>query len=191
MRKPKMVTIGGSAGAVRVVQEFLAALPKEPLNAAFTVVMHISRSLSVNYRLIYGERHAGLTEEIKDKMPFEPGNFYFAPADYHVLIEKNGTYSLTQDELVNFARPSIDVTFESVASVFGERACGVLLTGSNGDGALGLREISIAGGMTFVQDPRTCDYPTMAQAALDLFVPSAVLSITDIAARVASWVRES
>ena len=123
-------------------------------------------------------------------MEIKAGNAYFAPAGYHVLIEKDGCFALSQDEPVNFARPSIDVTFSSVAEALGRRCCGVLLTGSNSDGARGLKEISDAGGFTFVQDPKLSEYSTMPEAALELFKPSGVASVPGIAAKVVSWARE-
>ena len=188
---PRMIVIGASAGGVRALQDLFAALPPEPLPVAVAVVIHMSKSSSVDYSLIYGGNFKGKIEEIEDKTEFKPGHAYFAPAGYHVLIEKDGSFGLTQDEVVNFARPSIDVTFSSVASAFGARACGVLLTGSNSDGAVGLKEMSESGAMTLVQDPKTCDYAAMPLAALEIFKPSAVLTVPGIAARLATWAKES
>ena len=187
---PKVVVIGASAGGVKAIQDFFISLPPESFKVAFVVVIHMSKSSSIDYNLIYGSNFKGHIEEIRDKTEMKVGQVYFAPAGYHVLIEKEGSFALTQDETVNFARPSIDVTFSSIAETFGARACGVLLTGSNQDGALGLKEMSETGALTLVQDPKTCDYAAMPLAALEIFKPSAVLSVPAIAARVATWARE-
>jgi two-component system chemotaxis response regulator CheB len=191
MKDCKVVVIGASAGGVRALQEFFHSLPPEPLGIAFTVVIHIGKSTSVDYNLIYGRNFKGKIVDIVDKTKIEAGNAYFAPAGYHVLIEKDGTFSLTQDEVVNFARPSIDVTFSSFAETYGSMACGVLLTGSNEDGASGLKDLFEVNSLTLVQDPATCEYSAMPEAALQLFKPSAVLSVPRIAARISSWAKEA
>jgi two-component system chemotaxis response regulator CheB len=187
---PRMVVIGASAGGVKALQDFFASLPPEPLQVAFTIVIHMTKSPTVDFSLIYGDSFKGKIEEIKDKTEIRAGQVYFAPAGYHVLLERDGSFALTQDELVNFARPSIDVTFSSVADSLGAKSCGVLLTGSNNDGARGLKEMSESGALTLVQDPKTCEYAAMPMAALELFQPSAVLSVPAIAARVTSWARD-
>ena len=187
---PRIVVIGASAGGVKAIRNFFDSLPPEPLSIAFFIVIHMSKSSSVDYELLYGENFKGGIEEIKDKTEIKVGQAYFAPAGYHVLIEKDGSFALTQDEPVHFARPSIDVCFSSVASTLGRKSCGVLLTGSNGDGALGLKDLAESGALTLVQDPKTCEYSAMPLAALALFKPSAVLSVPAIAARVASWARD-
>jgi two-component system chemotaxis response regulator CheB len=187
---PRIVVIGASAGGVRAIQDFFGSLPPDPLPVALLIVIHISKSPGVDYRLLYGNNFRGKINEINDKTEIKAGEAYFAPAGYHVLIEKDGSFSLTQDETQNFARPSIDVTFSSVASVLSKRSCGILMTGSNQDGALGLKDLSESGALTLVQDPKTCEYPVMPLAALDLFKPNAILSVPALAARVATWAKE-
>ena len=100
-----------------------------------------------------------------DKEPLRPGHVYVAPPDYHLLVEP-GHLALSTDDHVQFARPSIDVLFESAADAYGERVVGVLLTGANEDGADGLARIAAAGGFTIAQDPATADRPEMPAAAV-------------------------
>jgi two-component system chemotaxis response regulator CheB len=102
---------------------------------------------------------------------------YLCPADYHVLIEQDHTFSLDYSERVNFSRPSIDVTFKSAADVYGAGVVAVVLSGGNADGAEGMQEVKAQGGFTIVQDPGTAEVPYMPQQVLlrmgaDLVVPT-------------------
>ena len=96
------------------------------------------------------------------------GHVYFAPPNYHLLVEADGGLALSADEPVNFSRPSIDVLFESLAHSFGRRALGILLSGANADGAAGLAAVKARGGLTWVQAPVTARVATMPEAALKL-----------------------
>ena len=103
------------------------------------------------------------------------------PANYHLLLESDKTFSLTVDEKVNYSRPSIDVTFKSVADVFGEKLIGIILTGANSDGAMGLKTIKDKGGITIVQDPLTAESAVMPQSAIRACDPDYVLPLDEIA----------
>jgi two-component system chemotaxis response regulator CheB len=118
--------------------------------------------------------------EGEDKGELAPGRVVLAPAGYHLLVEDR-CVELSCEDLVQFSRPSIDVLFESVASEFGARAIGVVLTGANEDGAHGLSEIARRGGHTIVQDPATAERAEMPRAALDAVSPDAVLPLEAIA----------
>ncbi len=112
------------------------------------------------------QRHvARPVREPDDKESIERAHVYLAPADYHLLVH-NGRFSLSTDPRVQFARPSIDVLFESVAESYAERAIGIVLTGANADGARGLAAIKAAGGVALVQEPATAARRTMPEAAL-------------------------
>ena len=119
--------------------------------------------------------------EAEDKEPLQGGTVYFAPPDYHLLVEHNRCLSLSSEEPVNYSRPSIDVLFESAADAFGEALVGVVLTGASNDGASGLKAICTAGGVTIVQDPNTAHVATMPRAALVACPGSLVLSLEMIA----------
>ena len=106
---------------------------------------------------------------------------WFAPSNYHLLIERDRTFSLSVDEPVNFSRPSIDVLFESAAECFGDELCAIVLTGANDDGALGASTVRQAGGLVIVQDPRTADSQQMPQAAISRAKPQIVASLPEIA----------
>jgi two-component system chemotaxis response regulator CheB len=125
--------------------------------------------------------------EPEDKEPVEHGRVYLAPAGYHLLVD-GGAFALSTDEPVAYARPSIDVLFESAADVYGERVIGVVLTGSNDDGARGLARIKERGGVAVVQEPATAERPEMPEAAIAAAQPEAVLPLDEIAPFVARLV---
>jgi two-component system chemotaxis response regulator CheB len=176
----KIIVIGTSAGGVSAIQELLFGLPS-PFPLAIIIVQHISEKSRVDLRMLFSERGRFDVWEAEDKMPIEPAKIYFAPPGYHLLIEKDGAFALSTDDAVHFSRPSIDVLFESTARALKSDVIGVLLTGASRDGATGLHAINLEGGVTFVQDPRSAESPTMPQAAIDLFKPNYVLTLAEIA----------
>lgn len=119
--------------------------------------------------------------EPEDKEPLLPGRAYLAPRDYHLLIQ-SGSFALSIDPPVGFARPSIDVLFESAADEYRERAVGVILTGANQDGARGLAKIKERGGLTLVEDPITAACREMPDAAINLTRVDQILPLQEIAA---------
>ena len=114
-----------------------------------------------------------------DQEPIEPRRVYIAPADYHLLVE-DGHFALSVDARVQYARPSIDVLFESVAEAYRDRAIGIVLTGANEDGAAGLAAIKRNGGVTVVQDPATATRRAMPDAAIAGSLADAVLPLEEI-----------
>lgn len=159
------VVLGVSAGGLQTLKVILPGLPGDfPLPLA--IVQHMSPDADgflINY---LNEISAVTVKEAEDKEPLAPGVAYFAPAGYHLLIELDRRFSLSVDDRVNFARPSIDVLFESAADVYGEALIGVVLTGANTDGAQGLKAIKARGGLAIVQSPRTAEVGIMPQAAI-------------------------
>jgi two-component system chemotaxis response regulator CheB len=179
------VVIGASAGGVDALGTLLPALPRG-VRAVLFVVLHLPRSGPSLLVEIFQPRCLLPVCEANDKMVIEPGTVYFAPPDYHLLVEKGGTLALSADDLVNFSRPSVDVLFESAAEVYRERLLGIVLTGASHDGAAGLEAVAAAGGFTVVQDPRTAQARVMAEAALRRRTPDLVLPLDGIAALLAS-----
>lgn len=161
------VVIGGSAGSLEVLNDLLRNLPPDyPL--PIIVVIHLHPSDQGGLARQMNSWTDIQVQEAREKHPIEAGNVYTAPADYHLLVEHDKTFSLTVDERVNYARPSIDVLFESAAFVYGDQLAGILLSGANKDGALGLAAIKQAGGLTVVQAPDAAQCPAMPQAAMDI-----------------------
>jgi two-component system chemotaxis response regulator CheB len=174
------VVIGASAGGVEALAVLLPALPAA-FRPALVIVLHLPRERPSLLVEIFGRRCALPVREAEDKEPIEPGTVYFAPPDYHVLVENCRQIALSADEPVHYSRPSIDVLFESAADVYGERLLGIILTGGNEDGAAGLHAVHQAGGITIVQQPDTAKVPLMAVSALQRGPADFVLPLEEIA----------
>ena len=173
-----VIVMGASAGGLEALRFLITDLP-ESLRTPIAVVLHLPEHSEIRFSALFPSRTYQVREAV-DKLKAEPSHLYFAPPGYHLLIEKNFTLSLSQDDPVNYSRPSIDVLFESAAQACGKRLIGILLTGANQDGAEGLFAIHQAGGKTIVQDPKTAQVPTMPEAAMSLFQPDHVLSLEKI-----------
>jgi two-component system chemotaxis response regulator CheB len=178
-----LVAIGASLGGLQAVSEILRLLPAG-VTCPIAIVQH--RDPRSGPDLLFILQHASRLPvvEAEDKMPVAPGNVYLAPPDYHLLVDGD-SFALSVDAPVYAARPSIDVFFESVADARGPRAIGVLLTGSNRDGARGLARIKAAGGKAFVQDPETAHAPEMPQAGLESTRVDGRLGLAGLAERLA------
>lgn len=167
MGAPQAIVVGCSAGGLSAMEVLFAALdPALPQSIA--VCCHTG-SASVALMCALLASHATLpVEEARERAPLRSGMIYVAPSGYHLLIETSRRFSLSVDERVSYARPSIDVLFESAAEAYRESLIGVLLTGANSDGAEGLARIRRCGGLAIVQDPEDAEVPTMPRAALEL-----------------------
>lgn len=180
------VVIGGSAGAVEVLTVLLSAIPRD-CRVSFFIVVHIPRERPSLLPELFASRCALSVREAEDKEPVQPGTVYFAPPDYHMLIDRGPALALSGDEPVHFSRPSIDVLFDSAADIYGERLMGVILTGANQDGAEGLAAIGRAGGRTIVQQPGTAAVGYLPEAALQSGPVDAVLTIAQFQDLFAAW----
>jgi two-component system chemotaxis response regulator CheB len=172
-----LIVVGASWGGLQAVSELLAQLPDE-LDAAVAVAQHRATASDRLDRLL-GDHTPRPVVEVADKDPIEPRHVYLAPPDYHLLVEK-GYFSLSTEERVMYARPSIDVLFESAADAYRERTIGIVLTGANADGAAGLARIKQVGGVGIVQDPGTAKARQMPDAAIAATQADAVLPLSEL-----------
>jgi two-component system, chemotaxis family, protein-glutamate methylesterase/glutaminase len=170
---PRLVVIGGSAGSLSVVLKILPYL-NETLQIPVVVVFH-RKSNDATLAEVLSSRTDFEVSEIEDKASILPNVFYIAPADYHVLIEKDYTFTLDDSEKINYSRPSIDVTFESAADVYGANLTCILLSGANADGVNGLKMARQKGSSIIVQDPATAEVPYMPQQAIMQLTPDYIL----------------
>ncbi|MGA1823761.1 MAG: chemotaxis protein CheB [bacterium] len=160
------VVIGVSAGGIQALEKIIPPLPGD-FKAPIIIVQHRHQH-SDNYQIQSLDKISALTvKEAEEKETITRGSVYFAPSDHHLLIEGDKTFSLCSGELVCYARPSVDVTFESASEIYGTRLIGILLTGSNSDGSNGMKCIKDRGGLTIVEDPTTAQFPVMPQRAID------------------------
>ena len=174
----ELIVIGASLGGLQALETLLAGLPQAfPLPVV--VVQHRHKDSSDLVALL--QKYSLLpVSEVEDKQEIRPGRVYLAPADYHLLIEA-GHFALSLEAPVEYARPSIDVLFESAAEAYTERVIGVILTGASQDGARGLAKIKASGGLTVVQSPATAEGPAMPTAAIAATQVDRVLPLSEIA----------
>ena len=178
-QKYKTVVIGVSAGGMKALKKILPVLPGDfPL--PIIVVQHLHPDQDGFYIKYFSEICNLRVKEAEEREDIQPGTIYFAPPNYHLLIEEDRSISLSSDEKVNYSRPSIDVLFESASDVYKSELIGIILTGANEDGAKGFSCIESNGGLTIAQDPATADYSVMPQSAINLVDVDYVLPLKDI-----------
>ena len=178
-RAIEAVVIGASAGGFEALLAILTGLPATyPMPIA--AVLHLPEHHESRLAELFGYRLALQVREARDKETLEPGVLYFAPPGYHLSVENDYSFSLSGEERVSYARPSIDVLFSSAADAYGPALAGILLTGANYDGAAGMAGMQVVGALTIVQDPASADVPTMPEAALRRMTPDLILPLADI-----------
>jgi len=163
--KYKAIVIGVSAGGLEALKKILPELPAD-FPVPVIVIQHRHPFSDESLEKAMDDQCRVKVEQINDKTSIKPGYVYFAPPNYHVMIEEDMTFSLTLDPAVNFSRPSIDVLFESAAETFGNKLIGIVLTGANKDGSEGLAQIKKKGGLAIVQDPDTAEVDVMPLSAI-------------------------
>lgn len=175
----KAIVIGGSAGSFQGIMKILSQVPKDfPL----PIIMCLHRLKHVRNGFIEALSLKSIKDVIEpyDKESIKIGKVYLAPANYHLSIELGNYFSLSTEDMVNNSRPSIDIILETAAYAYNNKLIGILLSGANKDGALGMKKIKDSGGFTIVQDPKDCMIDTMPSAALNMTTIDHILSIDDI-----------
>ena len=175
----KAVIIGGSAGSFQVVTRILNSLPK---NFPLPVLLCLHRLKHVRSGFVeaLSLKSNIPVEEPNDKDMLKPGKAYLAPANYHMYIELANRVALSCDDPVNHSRPSIDLSFITAANAYRDKLIGIILSGANKDGALGLKHLVEKGGLAIVQDPKECEVKTMTESSLKLTKVDHVFRTNDI-----------
>jgi two-component system, chemotaxis family, protein-glutamate methylesterase/glutaminase len=174
-----LVAIGASWGGLDAVGRVLAGFPEE-VDLPIVVAQHRHPdSLDETLGGLLATQIGRPVTDVDDKLPIERGHVYLAPPDYHLLVER-GWFTLSVDERVQYARPSIDVLFDSAAHTYGAGVIGIILTGANVDGAAGLARIKQRGGVAIVQDPARAARRSMPDAAIAATVADAILPLEEI-----------
>ena len=184
-RPMALIVIGGSAGALEVLVDLLAALPRT-FPAPVVVVVHLPADSNGSFAELLRAKCSLAVAEAEDKLVPTAGGVYVAPADYHLLFERHGAMALSADRPVHYSRPAIDVLFESAALAFGPRVLGILLSGASADGAKGLASIRNRGGLTWVQSPDSARVPLMPREALAL-ASHPTLSAEEMTRNLVEW----
>jgi two-component system chemotaxis response regulator CheB len=173
------VVIGASAGAVEALNVLLPPLPRD-LAVSVTVLVHVSARASSLLPDLFASKCAAPVREPLDKEPVGTGTIWFAPPNYHLLIERDRTFCLSIDEPVNFSRPSIDVLFESAALAYGPRLLALVLTGASRDGCDGATLIRRSGGFVAVQEPSTAIAPLLPSLVATHASPQKVGTLSEL-----------
>lgn len=173
------IVVGASAGGVEALLKIFSLI-SAGFRLPIITVLHVPEERRSQLAQVFKARLPIPVKEADDKEDIVAGTLYFAAPSYHLSVEKDFTLSLSQEDRVFHSRPSIDILFESAADAYGKRLAGILLTGANNDGALGLTAIKHGAGLSVVQDPRQAQARTMPEAALALHTPDYLLSLNEI-----------
>lgn len=171
--------IGASAGGVSALISLLGELPAD-YRLPVVVLLHLPDDRHSELAHVLQRRLALQVKEAEGGELLQPGWVYVAPPGYHLLVERERSFSLSREAPLHHSRPSIDVLFDTAADAYGAGLAAVLLTGANHDGAAGLATVKARGGMTLVQDPHDAQVPTMPEAALALHTPDHVLALPQL-----------
>ncbi len=177
--KYKVIVIGASTGGLKALKAILSVLPSE-FALAVIIVMHRHKDTDGYLEQTLDNECKMHVKQADEKEEIKAGVVYVAPPNYHLLIEDDGTFSMSVEGAVNYARPSVDVVFESASEVYGKGLIGVILTGANKDGSLGLKKIKESGGLAIVQTPETSEAEEMPRAAIASVSPDYVLPLDEI-----------
>jgi len=175
----KAVVVGGSAGSFQGITRILAQLPK---GFPLPIIMCLHRLKHVRNGFVEALSIKSINQVVEplDKEPIKKGGVYLAPANYHLSIELGNYFALSTEEMVNNSRPAIDITLGTAAYAYRDKLVGILLSGANRDGGLGMKHIKDKGGLTIVQEPAECMIDAMPKAALASTTIDYVLKVDQI-----------
>lgn len=180
----ELVVVGTSAGGVEALGLLLRALPPH-FALPVVIVIHLPPDRSTTLPPLFDKKCARPVKEAEDKEPLVGGTVYFAPSDYHLLVEPDRSLSLSRDEPLHFSRPSIDLLFESAALAYRAKLLGIILTGASKDGAEGLKQIRECGGLAWIQQPDEAVANAMPQAAISIAGFDQLLTTQEISEKLA------
>ncbi|MEH1874649.1 chemotaxis protein CheB [Nostoc sp.] len=182
-----IVAIAASAGGLTALIKVLSTLPPE-FTAAIAIVQHIAPEYPSLMAEILSRRTAITVKKAQEGDCLTPGIAYIAPPNRHLLVNGDGTLSLSQSESVHFLRPSADLLFKSVAATYKNRAIGLVLTGTGSDGAIGVKAIKKMGGIIIVQDVKTAEFSGMPSAAIQTGNVDFILPLDEISSSLVTLV---
>ena len=178
-QKSEVLLLGGSAGSFKLIYDIVKNFDAD-LNKTVIIVIHRKKNFFSDIEKLFSANSRMLFREITDKDKIRNNTIYIAPANYHTLIEKEKVFSLDVSEAVWYSRPSIDVTFESVAEVYKGACTAILFSGANQDGAQGMLKLRSHGSLTIAQNPEEAEMPQMPLAAIEAKAVDYILSTKEI-----------
>lgn len=173
------IVVGSSAGGIRALGRLLAPLPSDfPL--PIIIVQHLHPNSESYLPKILSTHCALPVKQAEERETIQNSQVYIAPPNYHLLIEEDYSFSLSLEPPVRYARPSIDVMFETAVYAYHDKLIGIILTGANDDGCEGVKQIKQAGGYIIVQDPKTAEAEAMPKAAIAAATVDKILPIEEV-----------
>lgn len=179
----KTIVIGTSYGGLEALKTIIPYFPKD-FSLAILVVLHIGENNNDHFINYLNNKSNLIVKEAEDKEIIKAGTVYFAPPNYHLLVDIDSQIALSIDSRIHHSRPSIDVLFETAAWQYKNQLIGILLTGLNQDGAYGLKEIQKFGGFTIVENPDTAIATIMPASAIKIMKPDCILHLNDISKKI-------
>ncbi|MDZ8138557.1 MAG: chemotaxis protein CheB [Nostoc sp. DedQUE04] len=182
-----IVAIAASAGGLTAIIQVLSTLKAE-FPAAIAIVQHLAPEHPSFMAEILSRRTDITVKQAQEGDSLTPGTAYIAPPDRHLLVNGDGTLSLSHSELVHFLRPSADLLFESVAATYKDRAIALVLSGTGSDGTIGIEAIKKMGGTVIVQDVKTAEFAGMPSAAINTGNVDFILPLDEISTTLVSLI---
>ncbi|MEH2338144.1 chemotaxis protein CheB [Nostoc sp.] len=182
-----IVAIAASAGGLNALIKVLSTVPAE-FTAAIAIVQHLAPQHPSLMAEILNRRTAITVKQAEEGDWLTPGTAYIAPPNHHLLVNREGTLSLSQSESVRFLRPSADLLFESIAPIYKNRAIALVLTGTGSDGTIGVKAIKKMGGTVIVQDVKTAEFSGMPSAAIQAGNVDFILPLNEISSTLVTLV---
>jgi two-component system, chemotaxis family, CheB/CheR fusion protein len=186
--KLPIVGLGGSAGGIAALQKFFAAMPVDS-GMAFVVILHLSPQHESILAQMLQRSTAMPVVAATDGVTVEPSSVYVIPPG-KFLASIDGHLRLTDAEEPRGKRVAVDYFFRTLAETHGAQALAVVLSGSGGDGALGIKRIKEFGGLTIAQDPDEAEHPEMPRAAIATGVVDWVLAVNEMPAKLLAYVKQ-
>jgi len=177
--KYKAIVIGGSAGSFQGITQILSSIPAD-FSLPIILCLHRLKHVRNGFVEALSIKSIKPVVEPYDKENIKKGKVYLAPANYHLSIELGNSIALSTEEMFNNSRPSIDITLETAAYNYRDKLIGILLSGANKDGALGMKRIKDRKGLTIIQDPEECMIDTMPTAARNITEIDYTLKVQEI-----------
>lgn len=179
LQRIKAIVVGASAGGIEAMMQIFSTLtPDYPL--PIICVLHMPDKHDSNLAEIFQQWTRIKVQDAEDKDSIQKSRLYFAPSGYHLLVEDDETFALSCEQPVNYSRPSIDLLMQTAANAYGKGVLGILLTGANFDGAMGMKAIKDQGGITIVQEPLDAKSGTMPKEAIKLQKPDLIQGLSEI-----------
>jgi two-component system, chemotaxis family, CheB/CheR fusion protein len=182
---PRVVGLGGSAGSIAAMQKFFAGVPGD-CGMAFVVVMHLSPEHDSLLSEILQRSSALRVSTAGDGQKVEPNHVYVIPPGRQITLA-DGHLRLTPLPREPGQRMTVDRFFRSLADTHGPHAVAIVLSGGDGDGALGIKRVKERGGLTIAQDPEAAEQAGMPRAAIATSMVDWVLRVEDMPERLLQY----